>query len=62
MQLAEDIDLEHIAEKYELTGSNIMNIVQHTCLQALNDQTKIISKKNLLNGIAREFIKEGKIL
>ncbi len=62
VQLAPDIDLKQIADKYELTGSNIINIVHYCCLQALAENTNRISKENLLAGINREFIKENKVI
>lgn len=61
VQLAPDISLPKIADKYELTGSNIINIVQHCCLQALADETNIISADNLIAGIGREYSKENKV-
>lgn len=60
--LASDIDLRQIAEKFELSGSNIMNVVQYCCLQALSSGTSEISAQVLRQGIEREFNKEGKII
>jgi SpoVK/Ycf46/Vps4 family AAA+-type ATPase len=62
VQLEERIALEAIAQKYELTGSNIMNIVQYCCLQAIAQETNIITLDNLMAGIRREFAKENKII
>lgn len=61
VQLDKDIKLESIAEKYELSGSNIVNIVHYCCLQALVEKTNIVSSDILLRGINREFVKENKI-
>lgn len=61
VQLAPDVDLQRIANKYELTGSNIINIVHFCCLRALSEQTNMLNKENLLNGIQREFVKENKV-
>ena len=61
VELAPDVDLPRIANKYELTGSNIINIVHFCCLQALAEQTNVLSKENLLIGIQREFVKENKV-
>jgi AAA+ superfamily predicted ATPase len=61
VELAPDVDLTRIANKYELTGSNIINIVHFCCLKALAEQTNVLSKENLLNGIQREFVKENKV-
>ncbi len=56
------IDLNDVARKYELSGSNILNIVQYCCLQALAAGTNIITAENLLRGIRRELAKENKIV
>lgn len=55
------IDLQKIAEKYELSGSNIVNIVHYCCLQALAADTNMITLENLMSGINREFVKENKV-
>lgn len=56
------LDLDKIAEQYELTGANIVNVVQQICLQALADGNRVISEKELQEGIRKEFAKEGKML
>jgi AAA+ superfamily predicted ATPase len=61
VQLAPDVDLKAISERYELSGSNILNIVHYCCLQALANNTNVISVENIAHGINREFIKENKI-
>jgi len=58
--LAANVDLDQIAQKYELTGSHIMNITQYVCLQALEKKTNIINAEDLRQGIVRELMKEGK--
>jgi len=62
IQLAEEIDLPAIARQFELTGSNIINIVEYTCLKVIAAQTTTLSKTLLLDGINREYRKEGKLL
>ncbi|MEN0003501.1 MAG: ATP-binding protein [Bacteroidota bacterium] len=62
VSLAPAIDLPTIARKYELSGSNIMNIVQYCCLQALDRETTEISLHHLMAGIKNEFYKEGKAI
>lgn len=61
VQLSPEIDIQRIANKYEMTGSNILNIVHYCCLQALAEQTNMLSKENLMTGIQREFDKENKV-
>ncbi len=61
VQLAADINLKNMAEKYELTGASIVNIVQFCCLRALERRNKIITSHDIRDGVAKEFGKEGKI-
>jgi hypothetical protein len=58
--LAPDVDLRAIAARYELTGSHIMNAVQHICLGALNQGVSCVSTDDILRGVRRELEKEGK--
>ncbi|UPQ76963.1 ATP-binding protein [Chryseobacterium nepalense] len=59
----EGIKLEEIAERYELTGSNIMNIIQDVSLKtiALRDPDYKVSPDMLLESIRKEYVKEDKI-
>ncbi|RKE82293.1 ATP-binding protein [Chryseobacterium sp. AG363] len=59
----EDIDLEQIAQRYELTGSNIMNIIQDVSLKtiALKEPGFKVSLDMLLDSIKKEYVKEDKI-
>ncbi len=56
----EKIDLAEVAEKYELSGGAIINVVRHATLMALQDGRRVIYLADLLTGIRREFQKEGK--
>ncbi len=62
IQFADDVKFEEIARRYELTGSQIMNIVQYTCISALDNGNHSISLSELEKGIKREFMKEGKVM
>lgn len=62
VKLAPEINLPLIAQKYELTGAEIMNIVQYACLNALGAKTNVIHFENILAGISKEYEKEGRIL
>jgi AAA+ superfamily predicted ATPase len=61
VQLHSDVNMQKIAEKYELSGSNIVNIVHYCCLQALDQNSNLITSEMLMTGINREFIKENKV-
>ncbi len=56
------IDWTEVSRRYELTGANIMNIVQYCCISALEAETGIITHENLVNGIRNELEKEGKMV
>jgi len=60
--LSNDVDLEWIAEKFELAGGSIINIVQYVSLLALHRNENIIRYCDILEGIKKEFRKEGKTI
>jgi SpoVK/Ycf46/Vps4 family AAA+-type ATPase len=62
IQLDAEVDLSAIAERYELSGANIMNIVQQTCINALAKDSKNITMQNLTACIGEELMKEGKLI
>lgn len=59
--LEEKIDLKEIAAKYEITGGSILNVIQYCSLMAMGRNSNVILLEDLLEGIKREFKKEGKI-
>src|SRR5690554_3918465 len=60
--LAEDVLLEKVAEKYELAGGSIINVIQFSSLKALQRNENIIRYVDLLEGIKKELRKEGKTI
>lgn len=62
LQLARDVHWEGIARDYELTGSNIINIIQHLCLIAAKEGRVILAKEDVIRGIQREYSKEGRVV
>lgn len=58
--LAKEIDLKNISEKYELSGGAIMNVIQYASLQSISKKNRTISKSDLLEGIKRELEKDGR--
>ncbi len=62
VKLAPDVDLAHIAQQYEISGAEIMNVVQFCCLRAISNGRAIIEQKDILLGIKKEFAKEGRIM
>ncbi|MDX8339927.1 ATP-binding protein [Draconibacterium sp. IB214405] len=57
-----DIQLDQLAKNYELTGANIVNIIQYAGLLTVKQGNVILKKDALLAGIKKEYKKEGKIL
>ena len=56
------LDLEKLAEDYELAGGSIMNVVRYASLKAVEAGSNVILRKDTMRGIQREFTKEGKSL
>lgn len=54
--------IEDIAHDHELTGANIINIVQQLSLQALASRKPDLSSSAVLESIKRELAKEGRML
>ncbi|AUD04876.1 ATP-binding protein [Spirosoma pollinicola] len=60
--LDDTVHIDRIAEKYELSGSNITNVAHYCCLQALAGKTSVVTLTNLQKGIEREYAKEGRMM
>lgn len=56
------VDLDEIAKKHEITGGSILNVVQYASLKAMSRGSNIIKNCDIVDGIRREFHKEGKTL
>lgn len=59
-KLEKQIDLTAIAEKFELSGGAIMNVIRYCSLMALHRDSTTIKQQDLIAGIRKEFLKEGK--
>jgi hypothetical protein len=60
--LEDKLNLEEIAEKYELTGGTIINIVRYAALKAIKRGNNILLNADFIESIRRELGKEGKII
>lgn len=60
--LGEGINLDEVAEKYDLTGASIVNIVQYCSLMAKSRGSSTIELRDLMDGINKEYQKEGKTI
>jgi DNA polymerase III delta prime subunit len=60
--LEEKTDLDDISTKYELTGGAIINITRFCSLMAMKRNDNTILLHDVMEGIRREFGKDGKIV
>lgn len=62
LKLNKGIQLRKIAQQYELSGAEIINVVQYLCLRCLDKGDNTIQEKDILRAIRQEFSKEGKMI
>jgi glycosylphosphatidylinositol transamidase (GPIT) subunit GPI8 len=55
-------NLKELSKKYDITGANIVDIIQYACLKTLEEKNKTIQLKHLIQGIKKEYTKDGKIM
>ena len=58
--LDDRIDLGRIAERYQLSGGTIMNVVRYASLMAISRGGAAIALDDLEDGVRREFLKDGR--
>ncbi len=54
------LDLEAIAENYEMSGGAIINVIRYCSLLAISRGENVIRHEDVIDGIRKEFRKEGK--
>ncbi len=59
-QLDESLNLEKISQDHNLSGGSIMNVIRYASLEALKNERTLIASEDVLQGIRREYAKEGK--
>ncbi|WP_422089514.1 ATP-binding protein [Tenacibaculum ovolyticum] len=62
IELESSITTEELAKKYSITGANIVNVIQYACLKTIANHKEEIQRQYLLEGIKREYSKEGKTI
>ncbi len=62
ISLQQAISLQELSKKYPLTGANIVNVVQYACLKTIAGNYEDIQQNYILEGIKKEYQKEGKTL
>ena len=53
-------DLDEFAQRFELTGGNIRNVVLDACYRAVERDDATVTTRDLAAGVAREFQKSGR--
>ena len=61
-RVASDVRLDDIAERYELSGGSIANVIRHAALSAVRQGREQVRASELRTGLAKELRKEGKTL
>lgn len=62
IKLSKDVSLEELSKKYDVTGANIVNIIQYACLKTIEEGNESIQLQHLIQGIKKEYVKEGKMM
>ncbi|MDF1695268.1 MAG: ATP-binding protein [Saprospiraceae bacterium] len=61
IKFEKNINVHNLISQYELSGGNIINVVQYSCLKAISKKTNVIERVDVMKGIKREVEKAGKI-
>jgi hypothetical protein len=60
--LESSLNLDEIANKHEMAGGAIINVTRFSSMKALKRGNNTILRKDIMEGIRKEFGKEGKIV
>ncbi len=60
--LAETVNFEMLAEKYELSGGAITNAVRYGAISAIRVKRDEVTQDDLVKGVVKELLKEGRTL
>lgn len=61
-RLGGDVDFRAIAEKYELAGGALLNVARYAAIRAVMNERAYIVQDDLIAGIGKELMKDGKTL
>ncbi|MFZ4875524.1 ATP-binding protein [Janthinobacterium sp. Mn2066] len=61
-RLGSDVNFQTIAEKYELAGGALLNVARYAAIRAVKQGREYIVQDDLIAGIGKELIKDGKTL
>jgi SpoVK/Ycf46/Vps4 family AAA+-type ATPase len=60
--LDEKVNIQEIAKSYEMSGGAITNVLRYCGLKSFSRNSKVIYREDILTGIRKELIKEGKTI
>jgi ATPase family associated with various cellular activities (AAA) len=61
LPLAPDIDLQKVAEKFDLSGASIVDAVRAAVLLSVAGEGDVLLKRDLMEAIQREYYKFGRV-
>jgi len=61
-RFAPDVNLATISGTYEISGGSIINVVRYCSLMAMKREHKLIYQQDIIQGIRREYLKEGRTI
>jgi hypothetical protein len=56
------VDLQQVADEFEVTGGAIVNVLRYASLTALRRHADTVRLNDITHGIRREFRKDGKVI
>lgn len=56
------VSLKELSKTHAITGANIVNVIQYACLKTIAGKHQVIREQFILEGIKKEYQKEGKTL
>ncbi|WP_425636489.1 ATP-binding protein [Algoriphagus yeomjeoni] len=62
VELEDRIDLQDIARTYELSGGSIIQVIQHSLLMALDQESAQVKLGDIKEGVRREYHKMGRTI
>ena len=54
------LDLERLAQQFELSGGTILNVLRYACLRAMARGDAVLRAEDASEGVRRELLKEGR--
>jgi ATPase family associated with various cellular activities (AAA) len=61
-RLAKGVNLASIADRFEISGGNIVNIIRHCALRATVRGKPVIEEIDILDGLQKEYRKAGRLM